>query len=322
MNSFGEKVNSVVLNFQHKDQDLGFRRLIDCVLDTRELDFYRQAIELGKQKYSANCNEAEFSSACLQFLKQLEDFQLKDKFSGSTLVEAKKIAKKFRGGKFQLNGVDIQVNQGDIWGIVGENGNGKTTLLRILAKELSSDSGELNFDLGEKFNSDYDLRCKLIYVPQRTKKWYGPLLDNLRFTAAHYGLHGERNDLTVQLFILRFGLWQYKDLNWNQLSSGYKMRFELARTFLRAPKLLLLDEPLANLDVLAQQTVLDDLRHLAQSISNPIGIILSSQQLFEVEKISEKVLFLKNGQPRLLSDENNKTEQESIFELDLRNCDK
>ena len=95
------------------------------------------------------------------------------------------------------------------------------------------------------------------------------------------------------------------------------MRFELARTFLRAPKLLLLDEPLANLDVLAQQLILEDLKNLSQSLSNPLGIILSSQQLFEVEKISDKVLFLKNGTPTHLSTANSEEQPLAVIELDI-----
>jgi ABC-2 type transport system ATP-binding protein len=76
------------------------------------------------------------------------------------------------------------------------------------------------------------------------------------------------------------------------------MRFELARTLLKRPEILLLDEPLGNLDVLAQQVILEDLRFLAQSERMPLGIILSSQQLYEVEKVSELVIFLKNGRPK------------------------
>jgi ABC-2 type transport system ATP-binding protein len=200
----------------------------------------------------------------------------------------------------------MAIYPGNVWGLVGENGNGKTTLLRILAKDLSFSSGTLSYHLEGNMPSDYELRTRLTYIPQRTPKWYGSLKANLKFTATHYGIKGEENELIVLMMIIRFGLWKYRHHQWSELSSGYKMRFELARTFLRAPRILLLDEPLANLDVLAQQLILEDLKSLSQSISNPIGIVLSSQQLFEVEKVADSVLFLKQGTPTHLDDANNK----------------
>jgi ABC-2 type transport system ATP-binding protein len=103
------------------------------------------------------------------------------------------------------------------------------------------------------------------------------------------------------------GLRKYRSYSWKNLSSGYKMRFELARALLRKPKLLLIDEPLANLDILAQQIVLDDFRDIARSPFRPLGIVLSSQQLYEVEKTSDSVIFLKNGTPRNLSQDTDVT---------------
>jgi ABC-2 type transport system ATP-binding protein len=235
------------------------------------------------------------------------------------LLKSEKVVKKYGRGNFRLGEITIDLNQGDIWGLVGENGNGKTTLLRILAKDLKFDSGSLNYFIEKGAISDYDLRTKLTYIPQRTPKWYGSLKSNLKYAASHYGFKAEENELMVNMMIIRFGLWNYRNHNWDELSSGYKMRFELARTFLRAPKVLLLDEPLANLDVLAQQLVLEDLKNLSQSISNPLGIILSSQQLFEVEKVSDKVLFLKNGRPTYLSDANEEAGDICYMELDV-NC--
>ena len=65
---------------------------------------------------------------------------------------------------------------------------------------------------------------------------------------------------------------------------------------MQKPSILILDEPLANLDINAQQTILTDLRHMAKSVYHPMGIILSSQQLHEVEKIADTVLLIKKGQ--------------------------
>jgi ABC-2 type transport system ATP-binding protein len=73
------------------------------------------------------------------------------------------------------------------------------------------------------------------------------------------------------------------------------MRFELARTLVKKPEILLLDEPLGNLDVLAQQIILEDLRYIAQSKTMPMAVMLSSQQLYEVEKVSTQVIFLQKG---------------------------
>lgn len=81
------------------------------------------------------------------------------------------------------------------------------------------------------------------------------------------------------------------------------MRFELARMLLRKPKILLIDEPLANLDIIAQQTVLEDLRQIADSPFRPLAVVLSSQQLYEVEKNSNQIIFLKNGKQQDLNRE-------------------
>lgn len=136
-------------------------------------------------------------------------------------------------------------------------------------------------------------------------------MDNLQFTSTHYGFKGKENYLWTEMMCARMGLRPFRTYTWGRISSGYKMRFELAKTLLKKPEILLLDEPLANLDVLAQQVILEDLRFLAQSQRMPLGIILSSQQLYEVEKVSELVIFLKQGKPKYQQTKH-KEEQESI----------
>ena len=132
----------------------------------------------------------------------------------------------------------------------------------------------------------------------------------MQFTAASYGYKPEENEIIVELIISRLGLRKFRNHSWKSLSSGYKMRFELARMLLRKPQILLIDEPLANLDILAQQTVLEDFRAIAKSPFRPIGIVLSSQQLYEVEKTSDQVIFLKHGKQKNLH--NKSTENETL----------
>ena len=76
---------------------------------------------------------------------------------------------------------------------------------------------------------------------------------------------------------------------------SYKLRFELARMVVWHPSVLVLDEPIANLDLNAQQLFLQDLAHLAASTRHPLGIILSSQQLHQIEEVAHQMLFLRNG---------------------------
>lgn len=317
MKLFHEKLNIVSSHIHSGDYHLGFRKLVDCVLDTQDKTFYKLCIDFADWNESDLRNEAEFVERALELIQKLEKATFEIKLDKKPLLIAENVSKVYGRRKFRLGDISISIHEGDVWGLVGENGNGKTTLLRILAKDLKFDQGSLQYQIDENASSDYDLRTKLTYIPQRTPKWYGSLKTNLKFAATHYGIKGEENELIVLMMIIRFGLWKYRNHNWDELSSGYKMRFELARTFLRSPKLLLLDEPLANLDVLAQQLILEDLKNLSQSLSNPVGIILSSQQLFEVEKISDKILFLKNGAPTHLSNANEEEEQLTVLELDI-----
>ena len=296
MNKHQLRVQETLQYFTQKDIGLASRKLLDCAADTQQMSIYEKAIALTdwKEKHPAEV-EALVEKATV-LLREIADCKVTELPTETAVLVAEEVRKHYALGRFQLGPISLSIKKGQVYGLVGENGNGKTTLLRILARDLSYDSGVVKYYFTERPKNDYDLRTKLIYIPQRTEKWYGSLKDNLKFTLSSYGIPAEENELRTLLMIARLGLWQYQHLNWNALSSGYKMRFELARTLLRQPEILLLDEPLGNLDVLAQQVILEDLKMIANSVNHPIALILSSQQLFEVEKISDKVIFLRNGQ--------------------------
>ncbi|WP_315155168.1 ABC transporter ATP-binding protein [Capnocytophaga leadbetteri] len=298
MNKHQLRVQEALQYFAQKDIGLAFRKLLDCAADTQQMSIYEKAIALTdwKEKHPAEVETLIEKATVL--LREIADCKVTELPTETAVLVAEEVRKHYALGRFQLGPISLSIKKGQVYGLVGENGNGKTTLLRILARDLSYDSGVVKYYFTERPKNDYDLRTKLIYIPQRTEKWYGSLKDNLKFTLSSYGIPAEENELRTLLMIARLGLWQYQHLDWNALSSGYKMRFELARTLLRQPEILLLDEPLGNLDVLAQQVILEDLKMIANSVNHPIALILSSQQLFEVEKISDKVIFLRNGQYR------------------------
>lgn len=320
MTKHQQRVAEVRHFFDSKDTVLGFRKLLDCAMDTQDMNIYNKAIELTDWKEQFPDNIDELISKSQHLLNEIENISVEEHSNSTSVLLAKNIVKSYGSNRFSLGPVSVEIKKGQVYGLVGENGNGKTTLLRILAKEITFDQGELQFSFKERPINNYHLRTKLVYIPQRTEKWYGSLKDNLKFVLSNYGISPEENETRTLMMIARLGLWNYKHLKWSELSSGYKMRFELARTLLRQPEILLLDEPLANLDVLAQQVILEDLKAIANSVNNPIALILSSQQLYEVEKVSDKVIFLKNGQYKDNTEfAEEKVDQGLILEIDTSN---
>jgi ABC-2 type transport system ATP-binding protein len=204
------------------------------------------------------------------------------------------IHKQYKKGGFELSPLTLQINLGEINGVVGENGNGKSTLIKLIAGEEKATSGSLNYPLFD--GPDWrKIKSEIAYIPQRLHKWDGDVRDYLQFTVSAKGIYGKENNIAVDYIIERLGLKEYEDYDWNELSGGYQMRFELARMLVWKPKLLLLDEPLAHLDINAQAIFLKDLEDLSKDSENPFGVIITSQHLYEVESISKNVIFLRKG---------------------------
>ena len=211
-----------------------------------------------------------------------------------SIYQATGLSKSFGVGRFNMEALDISINPGEIVGIVGENGNGKTTLLRLIAGDLSRDQGDISFN-EQRINllGWENYKKSIAYIPQRIPRWHGNLRNNLIFQASLLGYTNQ--DELVDLFVEKLGLEEYVNLNWSEISTGYRLRFQLAKMLIGNPRLLVLDEPIANLDVNAQEKFLGDLRKIVSDETRKVSVILSSQQLHEIENVSDSIIFLKKG---------------------------
>lgn len=298
MKTFQEHTGEVTDYISSGNYSQALKRIIDFTLDTENLKLYQKTHSFLNW-YDSHEHSEEVSGKLTELFSEITaELKQREPVDRHILTTMVNWEKKY-SNTFTLGPLNLEIRTGEIIGLVGENGNGKTTLLRSLCGELRASNGEIYFLF--PYTDTYDLRSKLIYIPQRTPSWKGGLLQNLLFAAASYGYSPAESIEITELVIARLGLRKYRKYAWKDLSSGYKMRFELARMLLRKPKILLIDEPLANLDIIAQQTVLEDLRQIADSPFRPLAVVLSSQQLYEVEKNSNQIIFLKNGKQQDLN---------------------
>jgi ABC-2 type transport system ATP-binding protein len=258
---------------------------------------YNEGKELGRSKNTDTPLSADYSNFLNEIVQQ-GTLQSASPSPHPTIGRITNIGKHFRSAlhNFHFSPLSLELTKGNIIGLVGENGNGKTTLLRMICGELACDEGDVEYYFDGNATKDWQLiRKKVAFIPQRQERWYGTIYEKLSFNAAIKGFNGELNKEKADFIIHRMGLTNFRELSWNQLSSGYKLRFEIAMSLVWDPEVLILDEPLANLDIQAQELLLQDLRNLADSKRNPLSIILSSQQLHEVETVADQIIFLKNG---------------------------
>ncbi|WP_160139157.1 ATP-binding cassette domain-containing protein [Chryseobacterium sp. c4a] len=303
MKTFQGYIEEVTDQISSGNYDHALKRIIDFTLDTEKIIFYKKTNAFLNWYDSHQYSEDVPGKLNQLFSEITAELKQKEPADRNVLTTMNNWEKKYSSA-FTLGPLNLEIRAGEMIGLVGENGNGKTTLLRSLCGELKETKGELYFLF--PYKDPYDLRSKLIYIPQRTPSWRGSLLQNLLFVAASYRYSPAESVEITELIIARLGLRKFREYAWKDLSSGYKMRFELARMLLRKPKILLIDEPLANLDIIAQQTVLEDLRQIADSPFRPLAVVLSSQQLYEVEKNSSQIIFLKNGKQQDLNREDAK----------------
>jgi ABC-2 type transport system ATP-binding protein len=213
---------------------------------------------------------------------------------GLAIVEGRRIQKSFAKTHFSLQPLDLAIFPGVIIGVVGANGSGKSTLLNVIRGEISPDKNTLLKypKICAQYNDWNIIRPRIGYVPQELERWRGSVRGNLEYALAVHGVTGAENKEWSDSLIARHDLSPYEELGWEELSSGYRLRFELALARAHRPDLLILDEPMANLDMSSQQKMLHDLRTIARS---GMAVLLTTQHLYEIEAVADEVIVLSGG---------------------------
>ena len=201
------------------------------------------------------------------------------------LLGVQGIGKRFAGREV-VNDVSLTVQAGEIVGLVGANGGGKTTTLRMLMGLLPPDSGHgavLGFDL---LRAPRRIRERAGYMPQGASLY--PSLtarENLRFRAAAFSV--PRPAAAVEQLLRAYGLLRFADTRADRLSGGWARLLQLAGAVIHNPQLLLLDEPTAGLDVENRHQVWDRITVLARG---GVGVVLSTHDLAEAERCAQLTL--------------------------------
>jgi ABC-2 type transport system ATP-binding protein len=200
-------------------------------------------------------------------------------------VAIENVTKRY-GDRAAVENLSLTLWAGEVFGLVGANGGGKTTTLRILAGILRPDIGQgqvLGFDL---LRGTREIREHVGYMSQRFSLYADlSVFENLRFRAEVYGLHRPR--LAAAGAIYDFDLSEYAYCAAGQLSGGWARRLQLAAALIHSPRLILLDEPTAGLDAFSRQEVWERIGRLAAAGA---GVIVSTHDLGEAERCSHAAL--------------------------------
>ncbi|MBO6936810.1 MAG: ATP-binding cassette domain-containing protein [Deltaproteobacteria bacterium] len=206
-------------------------------------------------------------------------------------------ARKRLSTAFAIGPIDIlEIRGGEVWGVVGTNGSGKSSLLRLLVGELALDAGDLEHPGLQRESRGRSWRSLVAWVPQVVESWPSTFSEELASTLAYFGVTGAKNARRAKNLLRVHELTGVADARWSQLSGGMRARCALALAMACDPRLLVLDEPLAPLDPAARLKFVHRLRVLADR--DQLGVVVSSQHVPDIERVSDWIVVLDGGRER------------------------
>ena len=252
----GEKVRIVTEQASMPDLSKTFSDDPDLKIEVAEPIFEDAFIATLKGKQT---NVTQQTTATLDTTK------VKSGETGKTIIEVKNIQRRF-GDFYAVDGISFKVERGEVFGLLGANGAGKSTTFRMLCGLLSVSSGEVNVAGHDLRHAAGQARGRLGYMAQRFSLYVNLTVEqNLRFFASTYGLSRSIKKEKINWALTAFELTAYRDTVSSDLPLGYKQRLAMAAALMHEPDILFLDEPTSGVDPLARREFWERINALAES---------------------------------------------------------
>lgn len=211
----------------------------------------------------------------------------------SIALSVKKLEKTYSTGVHALKGVDLEVEEGDFFALLGPNGAGKTTLIGIVSGLVNKTGGEVRI-AGVSIDDDIALaKLHVGLVPQEFNFGiFEKVIDIVVNQAGYYGIPRKKALPVAEKYLKLLGLWEKREVQGRELSGGMKRRLLIARGLVHEPRLLLLDEPTAGVDIELRRGMWEFLRELN---ATGVTIILTTHYLEEAEQLCRHVAIIDKG---------------------------
>ena len=209
-------------------------------------------------------------------------------------LEIDNLKKIYSGGTEALKGISLKVNEGDFYALLGPNGAGKSSTIGIIGTLVTKSSGNVKIfgiDLDENVAQ---AKSMLGVVSQEINfSQFEKVLDIVTTQAGFYGIKKSVAQPKVEKMLKRLGLWDKRHDQARTLSGGFKRRLMIAKALIHEPKLLILDEPTAGVDIELRREMWDFLKEIN---SNGTTIILTTHYLEEAEQLCRNIGIIDHGE--------------------------
>lgn len=208
-------------------------------------------------------------------------------------LSIRQLTKTYGNGFQALKGIDLDVAEGDFFALLGPNGAGKSTTIGILSTLVNKTSGTVNVFGHDLDRSPSALKRCLGVVPQEFNfNQFEKTFDIVTTQAGYYGIPLKLAKARAEQYLNQLGLWDKRDVPSRMLSGGMKRRLMIARALVHQPRLLILDEPTAGVDIELRRSMWSFLTELNEQ---GITIILTTHYLEEAEQLCRNIGIIDHG---------------------------